>query len=104
MHEPLRRRQVETLCTCGKRSTALRCPTKFVSAIALAGMSLLRMSGASAGGARHPAVPPGPDLFLAEEAHPTRPDREALLAGHPLIKLLDADPAREIAVFGAIWV
>ena len=27
-----------------------------------------------------------------------------MLAGSPLIKLLDADPAKEVAVFGAIWV
>ena len=27
-----------------------------------------------------------------------------MLAGRPLIKLLDADPALEVAVFGAIWV
>jgi hypothetical protein len=56
----------------------MRCPTKFVSAIALAGMSLLRMSGASAAGATRPALPPGLDSFLAEEAHAIRPDREAL--------------------------
>src|SRR4029453_8527868 len=104
MHEPLPRRQVETLCARGKRRTAMRCPTRFVSAIAIAGVSLLRMSGASAAGGPHPALPPGLDSFLAEEAHATRPDREALLAGNPLVKLLDADPGREVAVFGAIWV
>ncbi len=82
----------------------MRCPTRFVSAIALAGLSLLRMSGASAAGVTPSALPPALESFLAEEAHATGPDREALLAGNPLVKLLDADPGREVAVFGAIWV
>jgi hypothetical protein len=42
--------------------------------------------------------------FLTEEAHASLSDREALLAGLPLVKLLDADPAKEIAVLGAVWV
>jgi hypothetical protein len=65
------------------------------------------MPGASAaGGAQpaQPALPPALDSFLAGEAHGGPSDREALLAGSPLIKLLDADPAREIAVLGAVWV
>jgi hypothetical protein len=28
----------------------------------------------------------------------------ALISGEPVVKLLDADPAKEIAVFGAVWV
>jgi hypothetical protein len=31
-------------------------------------------------------------------------DREALVSGAPVIKLLDADRSSEVAVFGAIWV
>jgi hypothetical protein len=42
--------------------------------------------------------------FLVEEAHTTSSEREALLAGNPLVKLLDADPSEEIAVLGAVWV
>jgi hypothetical protein len=42
--------------------------------------------------------------FLTEEAHATPSEREALLAGSPLVKLLDADPSKEIAVLGAIRV
>jgi hypothetical protein len=42
--------------------------------------------------------------FLTDEAHGSASDRELLLAGEPVIQLLDADPAREVAVFGAVWV
>jgi hypothetical protein len=42
--------------------------------------------------------------FLTDEAHATPSEREALLAGNPLVKLLDADPDKEIAVLGAVWV
>jgi hypothetical protein len=49
-------------------------------------------------------LPPPLASFLTEEAHVTPQDPEALLAGNPLIKLLEADPAKEIAVLGAVWV
>jgi hypothetical protein len=41
---------------------------------------------------------------VTDEVRATPSEREALLAGRPLVKLLEADPSREIAVFGAIWV
>jgi hypothetical protein len=34
----------------------------------------------------------------------TAAQRGRLLAGHPVTRLLDADPSREVAVLGAIWV
>jgi hypothetical protein len=49
-------------------------------------------------------LPPRLTSFLKEEAQATPVERSALLAGDPLIKLLDADPSKEIAVLGAIWV
>jgi hypothetical protein len=82
----------------------MRCPARFVAAVALGAVSLLRMPGASAAAGAQPALPPALESFLAEEAHAGSSDREALLAGRPVVKLLDADPAKEIAVLGAIWV
>jgi hypothetical protein len=51
-----------------------------------------------------PSLPPPLASFLTEEAHATPSQRETLLAGKPLVKLLDADPSKEIAVLGAVWV
>jgi len=42
--------------------------------------------------------------FLTDEAHGSASDRDLLLAAEPVVKLLDADPDREVAVFGAVWV
>ncbi len=82
----------------------MRCAARFVAGVALAAVAFLRMPGASAAGGAQPALPSPLDSFLAEEAHTSPADREALLAGNPLVKLLDADPSKEIAVLGAIWV
>ena len=81
----------------------MRCPARFVAAIAPAAVLLLAMPETSAGGAQ-PVLPSALASFLTEEAHATPSDREALLAGNPLVTLLDADPSKEIAVFGAVWV
>jgi hypothetical protein len=59
--------------------------------------------GSSAGGEQTP-LPAVLDAFLTEEAHGVAGDREALLSGAPVVKLLDADPTVEVAVFGAVWV
>ena len=48
--------------------------------------------------------PPLLDSFLTDDVHATAVDRAALLVGEPLIKLLDADADKEIAVFGAVWI
>lgn len=82
----------------------MRYPVRFVAAVALAAVSFLRMPGASAAGGSQLALPSPLDSFLVEEAHASLADREALLAGNPLVKLLEADPVKEVAVFGAIWV
>ena len=50
------------------------------------------------------SLPAELDAFLRDEARGGVADREALLSGAPVIKLLDADRNTEVAVFGAIWV
>jgi hypothetical protein len=42
------------------------------------------------------------DSYLSKAL--TRDERGRLLAGHPVTKLLETDPSREVAVLGAIWV
>ena len=82
----------------------MRCPARFIAATALAAVSLVPLSVASRAAGAQPALPPALASFLTEEAHATPSEREALLAGNPLVKLLDADPSKEIAVLGAVWV
>jgi hypothetical protein len=76
----------------------MRLALQLVAAAALGAVSLLPLHAAQ------PALPPALASFLVEDAHATEAQREALLAGNPLVALLDADPATEVAVLGAIWV
>jgi hypothetical protein len=81
----------------------MRCSTRFIAATAVAAVSLVPLTVAARVSAQQ-SLPPALASFLTEEAHATSSDREALLASNPLVKLLDADPSKEIAVLGAIWV
>ena len=76
----------------------MRRTATFVAATALAAVWLVPLRGA------HPSLPPALASFLMDEAHATPSERDTLLGGNPLVKLLDADPSKEIAVFGAVWV
>jgi hypothetical protein len=49
-------------------------------------------------------LPPRLDGYLTRHVKLTAPQRAHLLAGQPVTHLLDADPSREVAVFGAVWV
>jgi hypothetical protein len=75
-----------------------------MAASALAAASLVPLLGTSTVHGAQSSLPSALASFLAEEAHATPSERAALLAGNPLVKLLDADPAKEIAVLGAVWV
>ena len=44
------------------------------------------------------------ERLLTSVVRPTAAERKLLLDGAPLTKLLDADPSKEVAVFGAIWI
>jgi hypothetical protein len=82
----------------------MRCSTRFIAATVVAAVSLLPLIVAARAAGAQQSLPPALASFLTEEAHATVSDRETLLAGNPLVKLLDADPSKEIAVLGAIWV
>jgi hypothetical protein len=49
-------------------------------------------------------LPPVLASFLTDEAHATAAERDSVLAGNPLVKLLEADASKEVAVLGVIWV
>jgi hypothetical protein len=56
-------------------------------------------------GQRGPTSLPGPlDSYASEVVKLSSVQRSQLLAGQPVTRLLDADPAREVAVFGAVWI
>ena len=50
------------------------------------------------------ALPAQLDAYIANAVKLPPQSRAQLLAGQPVTRLLDADPSREVAVFGAVWV
>ena len=50
------------------------------------------------------AFPPRLDDYFTRALKLSAQERTVLLAGAPLAKNLDADPGKEVAVFGAIWI
>jgi hypothetical protein len=75
-----------------------------MSAAAVAALSLLPSPLASREGGAQRALPAALASFISEEARATPSERDALQAGKPLVKLLDADPSKEIAVVGVVWI
>jgi hypothetical protein len=49
-------------------------------------------------------LPAGLETYLATEVHPSTAERQKLMSGVPITKLLPSDPAKEVAVFGAVWI
>lgn len=50
------------------------------------------------------ALPAYLDAYLSEHVKLDAATRERLLAGQPVTKMLEAEPAKEVAVFGAVWI
>ena len=50
------------------------------------------------------AFPPRLDAYFTKVLRLSAQERAVLAAGKPLAKLLDTDPSKEVAVFGAIWI
>lgn len=50
------------------------------------------------------SLPPAFDDYLPANARLTAAERNVLLSGDPLTRLLDSDPSKEVAVMGAVWV
>lgn len=82
----------------------MRGTARYIAAGSLAMVSLVPSPAATRMSGAQPPLPPALASFLAEDAQATPAEREALVAGRALVKLLDADPSKEIAVLGAVWV
>ena len=73
----------------------------------LAICGLLATSAALVAAPRQPGtrlLPPQLDSYITNVVKLPHAARVQLLAGQPVTRMLDADPSREVAVFGAVWV
>ena len=69
-----------------------------LAALALAVSAFAVAPGTPAG------LPARVEGYLTSVVRPTAAQRQELMDGGPLTSLLDVDPSKEVAVFGAIWI
>ena len=50
------------------------------------------------------SFPPLLDTYLTTHVHLTPAEQKSLLSNVPVTKLLEADPDKEVSVFGAVWI
>jgi hypothetical protein len=50
------------------------------------------------------SFPPLLDAYLTTQVHLTAAERKSLSSNVPVTKLLEADPSKEVSVFGAVWI
>ena len=77
--------------------------THLMCAAALAAMVIVVTGGAQS--AQSPApLPARLDSYIKTYVKLTPEEQQRLLAGKPVTQLLESDPAKEVAIFGAVWV
>ncbi len=64
----------------------------------------LATAGAPLRGHDQPPLPARLDSYIKSDVKLTPDEQKQLLAGEPVTRLLDTDPAKEVAIFGAVWV
>jgi hypothetical protein len=75
-----------------------------LSAAGLIAVLALRPDGASLRAQSQPSLPARFDSYLKAHVKLTADKHKELLAGQPVTQLLETDPAKEVAIFGAVWV
>jgi hypothetical protein len=65
---------------------------------------LATLAMGTAGAAPHGAFPSKLEQYFDSAGALSRGERQQLLAGQPITKLLDADASKEVAVLGAVWI
>ncbi len=64
----------------------------------------LEIAGAPVRGQGQPPLPERLDSYISSYVKLTSKEQTRLLAGEPVTRLLDVDPSKEVAIFGAVWV
>jgi hypothetical protein len=72
--------------------------------VAIAGLGLAVIATVSAQSTSGPSFPAQLNAYLAKYVQLTPAQRNLMLSGAPVVKLLPSDPAREVSVFGAVWI
>ena len=88
------------------RNDRLRFSATFRHSLWLTCATLLALetAGAPVRGQGQPPLPERLDSYIKSYVKLTSEEQTRLLAGEPVTRLLDADPSKEVAIFGAVWV
>ena len=75
----------------------------------LSGATLMALLAAATvvaplGGQAQPQLPERLDSYIKSYVKLTPEEQTQLLAGEPVTRLLETDPAKEVSIFGAVWV
>jgi len=70
----------------------------------MAGLVLAASETTTSQSAAGSPLPAQLNAYIAKYVQLLPAERSRLLAGGPVVKLLPSDPAREVAVFGAVWI
>ena len=77
--------------------------THLICAAGLAAIVIVVTGGAQSGQSPAP-LPARLDSYIKAYVKLTPEEQKRLLAGEPVTQLLESDPAKEVAIFGAVWV
>src|SRR5687768_17496291 len=79
---------------------------RHVRLLSLAGLVavLALRDGVSLRAQGQPSLPARFDSYIKAHVKLTADQHKQLLAGQPVTQLLPTDPAKEVAIFGAVWV
>ena len=77
--------------------------THLICAVGLAAIFTLVTGGAPSGQSPAP-LPARLDSYMKAYVKLTPEEQKRLLAGEPVTQLLESDPAKEVAIFGAVWI
>jgi hypothetical protein len=72
--------------------------------VAIAGLGLAAAATVPAQSPAGPSFPAQLNAYIAKYVKLLPAERSRMLSGAPVVKLLPSDPAREVSVFGAVWI
>lgn len=75
-----------------------------LSAAAFVTLLALRLDGASLRAQSEPSLPARFDSYVKAHVKLSADEYKRLIAGQPVTQPLETDPAKEVAIFGAVWV
>ena len=82
----------------------MRLPKTYALTIAALTGAALTIDSAALRGQGGTGLPAPFESYLRGHIKLTPLEQKQLVAGQPVTRLLDADPAKEVAIFGAVWV